>query len=136
VVSGFVRIVTDPRMYERSTTTGHALSFVDALVESPSATWIPSDEPIWERHGQLVGEEAAIKGKLVAHAYLAAVAIVNGARLATATGGSPTSRGWPGLTQQNPRFPSQARGDAVAIRAVRTPELVDAERLDPTDVPR
>jgi toxin-antitoxin system PIN domain toxin len=99
VLTGFVRIVTDSRIYEQPTTAADAFSFVGALIESPSAVWLPSNKPTWKALGQLVDEDGGIKGKLVPDAYLAAVAIANGVRLATADRGF--SR-YPGLAWFDP----------------------------------
>jgi toxin-antitoxin system PIN domain toxin len=87
VLAGFVRIVTDHRIYQRPTSAIDALSFVGALIESPSAVWLSSNRPTWKALGELVDADTGIQGKLVPDAYLAATAIANGARLATADRG-------------------------------------------------
>ncbi len=93
VLSGFVRVVTDHRIYEHPSTAADALSFVGALVESPLAVWLSSSKPTWKALGQLTHDDRAIKGKLIPDAYLAAVAIANGARIATADRGFARYRG-------------------------------------------
>jgi toxin-antitoxin system PIN domain toxin len=99
VLAGFVRIVTDPRIYERPTDMRDALEFVAALIASPSALWIQSNQPVWKSLGELADNDRAIRGKRVPDAYLAATAIANGARLATADRGF--SR-YPGLAWFDP----------------------------------
>jgi toxin-antitoxin system PIN domain toxin len=99
VLTGFVRIVTDSRIFHRPAHTADALSFVGALVDSPISTWIPSNRPVWDALGQLVDGDNGINGKRVPDAYLAALAIANGARLATADRGF--SR-YPGLAWFDP----------------------------------
>ena len=99
VLAGFVRIVTNSRIYERPTPAVDALSFVDALIESPSATWISSNLASWDTFCHLVEVDASIIGQRVPNAYLAALAIANGARLATVDRGF--SR-YPGLKWFDP----------------------------------
>jgi toxin-antitoxin system PIN domain toxin len=99
VLSGFVQVVTDSRIYEQPTPTEDALSFVGALVDSPFSTWLSSNKSTWKALGQLVDADTGIKGRRVPDAYLAALAISNGARLATADRGF--SR-YPGLAWFEP----------------------------------
>ena len=87
VLTGFVRIVTHARIYERPTPTAEALSFVDALISAPSAVWVQSNRSGWDALDRLVDGDAGITGQRVPDAYLAALAIANGARLATADRG-------------------------------------------------
>jgi toxin-antitoxin system PIN domain toxin len=87
VLAGFVRIVTNPLTFSDPTPTPHALEFVEALISAPSATWLHSNRPVWDRLALFAAHDAGIKGTVVPDAYLAAVAVSNGARLATADRG-------------------------------------------------
>lgn len=81
-VSGFLRIVTNPRIYERPTTLATALDFIDGLFEQPTCVPVssgPNHWPILRR--VLVAADA--RANLVPDAHLAAIAIENGATIAT-----------------------------------------------------
>ena len=82
VLAGFVRIATNPRIFDRPSTTDTAFSFVSSLVERPTARIVgpgPDHLPIFE---QLCRDSAAT-GKLVADAQHAAVAIEHGCTMVT-----------------------------------------------------
>jgi uncharacterized protein len=81
-VSGFLRIVTSPRIYERPSTLATALDFVDGLVKQQTCVPVsagPNHWPIFRR--VLVAADA--RANLVPDAHLAAIAIENGATVAT-----------------------------------------------------
>jgi uncharacterized protein len=81
-VSGFVRIVTNPRIYARPSKLSTALDFLDGLVEQPTCVAVsagPNHWPIFRR--VLVAADA--RGNLVPDAHLAAIAIEHGATVAT-----------------------------------------------------
>ena len=82
VLSGFIRVVTHPRVFEAPTPISTALEFVEAIRRSPNAVPI---EP-GPRHFDLFARlclEAGAKGNLVADAYLAALAIESGCEWVT-----------------------------------------------------
>ncbi len=83
VLAGFVRISTNPRIFEDPSPTADALGFVDAILQSPKARWISSSSVTWQIFHELVESDRGIRGNLVPDAYLAAAAIASGARLAT-----------------------------------------------------
>lgn len=83
VLVGFIRIVTNPRIVEPVATSQQAMTFVDALLESPRSPFSHSSAQIWERVGSMIREDPQIKANLVPDAYLAAVALTHGARIAT-----------------------------------------------------
>ncbi len=87
VLSGFLRIVTNPRIYSQPTATPDALEFVEALVAAPAAAWVSSNRTAWNAFARFAARDAGIKGNTVPDAYLASVAVANGARLATADRG-------------------------------------------------
>jgi uncharacterized protein len=77
VLVGFVRIVTNPRVFKRPSTLEESLGFVGELVRRPTARLVgPGPE-----HWMLVAElcrAANASGKLVADAQHAAIAVENG----------------------------------------------------------
>ena len=73
-VSGFLRIVTNPRIYQRPSRLATAVEFIDGLVEQPICIAVsagPNHWPIFRR--VLVAADA--RGNLVPDAHLAAIAI-------------------------------------------------------------
>jgi uncharacterized protein len=84
---GFVRIVTSPRIMQEPAPTGVALAFVEALRRAPRARAVVPMSPTWSRFRSLVENDQQIRGPLVPDAWLAALAISHGCRLATADRG-------------------------------------------------
>ena len=103
VLSGFLRIVTNPRVFPRATPMPTAIAFCQQLISRPRAVMIlPSP-----RHWELVTElclAANIQGPLVSDAYLAALAIDHGCELVTAD--SDFAR-FEGLRWRHPLSPSK-----------------------------
>jgi uncharacterized protein len=83
--SGFVRIVTNPRIWDEPTTTSDALDFIDRLRARPNARPLTPGPNSWAIFRSLCGDAKA-RGKLVADAYHAALAIEHGCELVTADG--------------------------------------------------
>lgn len=81
-VAGFVRIVTNPRIYHRPTALPTALAFVDGLIEQPTCVPVAAGERHWPILRGLL-QDADARGNLVPDAHLAAVAIEQGATVAT-----------------------------------------------------
>ena len=77
VLSGFVRVVTHPRIFKTPTPLDQALGFVTALRSRPNAVRIAPGARHWDRFTSLVAVSRA-KGNLVADAYFAALAIESG----------------------------------------------------------
>lgn len=99
VLSGFVRVVTNPRVFDEPTPVALALGLVSRLRHARYARWLPSGHSTWEALGRFADGDRAIRGNLVPDAHLAAVAIAHGCRLAT------TDRGFarfPGLRWFHP----------------------------------
>jgi toxin-antitoxin system PIN domain toxin len=86
VLTGFLRIATHPRIFERPTSTADALAFADALRSQPNAVLVAPGRRHWEIFARLCREGGA-RGNLVPDAYLAALAIESGAELITADRG-------------------------------------------------
>jgi hypothetical protein len=78
----FVRISTNPRVCEQPLLAGEALAAVSSWLARASVSVLEAGEACWEIFRQLV-VEAQVTGPLVMDAFLAALAIENGATLAT-----------------------------------------------------
>ena len=78
----FVRISTNPRVFAQPLLAGEALAAVSSWLARPSVSVLEAGEACWEIFRQLV-VDAQITGPLVMDAFLAALAIENGATLAT-----------------------------------------------------
>lgn len=77
VVSGFLRIVTHPRVFEVPSTWADASRFAEQLREQPNRVAVVAGPHHWEIFARLC-KSAAAKGNLIADAYLAAMAIEHG----------------------------------------------------------
>lgn len=82
ILSGFLRVVTHPRVFRTPTPMKLALAFVRALRERPNCVAISPGIRHWEIFTNLCGT-AGIKGNLVPDAYLAALAIESGSEWIT-----------------------------------------------------
>jgi uncharacterized protein len=82
VLSGFLRIVTHPRVFRTPSPLMDALRFVDEIRSQANAVTIAPGRRHWEIFTELC-EEAGAKGNLVADAYLAALAIESGSEWIT-----------------------------------------------------
>lgn len=81
-IAGFIRIVTNPRIYARPSSLGTALAFVDGLARRPNAVAVAAGPRHWEIFRSVL-EGADARGNLVPDAHLAAIAIEHGATIAT-----------------------------------------------------
>ena len=82
VLSGFLRIVTNPRAASRPASVAEALLFVEALRGRPNCVRVAPGARHWEIFARLCRNVAA-RGNLVPDAYLAALAIESGSELMT-----------------------------------------------------
>ncbi|MEW6582742.1 MAG: type II toxin-antitoxin system VapC family toxin [Actinomycetota bacterium] len=82
VLTGFVRVVTHPRVFATPTPLDAALDAVDRLRESPSAVSVGPGRRHREIFGR-VARDADARGSLVHDAFLAAIAIEHGATFVT-----------------------------------------------------
>lgn len=80
--SGFVRIVTNSRIWDEATTTEDALEFIERLRARSNARLLTHGPASWDIFAQLC-VAARARGKLVADAYHAALAIEHGCELVT-----------------------------------------------------
>ena len=103
VLSGFIRVVTNPRIFDPPSALEQSLAFVSELVERPTARIVgpgPDHLEIFERMCRASGA----RGKLVADAQHAAVALEHGCTMVTTD--SDFSR-FPGLRWQHPLGPDE-----------------------------
>jgi toxin-antitoxin system PIN domain toxin len=96
VLSGFLRIVTNQRIFEPATPMDTALAFCQRLVAWPRASLVTPNRRHWDLFTGLCRD---IKGPLVADAYIAALAIEHGCELITTD--SDFAR-FPGLRWRHP----------------------------------
>lgn len=98
VLSGFVRVVTHPRVFVDPTPIGEALSFADALRAQPHAVLVQPGPRHWEIFSTIVSASSA-KGNLIPDAYLAALAIESGCEWISTDGDFAR---FPGLRWRHP----------------------------------
>ncbi len=82
VLSGFVRIVTHPRVFAYPSRPDRALEFASVLRQQPNAVPLAAGPRHWEIFVRLC-RDAGAKGNLVPDAYVAALAIESGSELVT-----------------------------------------------------
>lgn len=77
VLSGFVRVVTHPRVFTHPSGMADALAFAEQLRDRPNCVPVAPGPRHWDIFRRLCVENA-VKGNLVPDAYLAALAIESG----------------------------------------------------------
>ncbi len=82
VLSGVLRVLTHPRVFDPPTPLGNALAYVNAVRSQPNAVSLTPGARHWEIFADLCGK-AQVKGNLVADAWLAALAIEHGCQWIT-----------------------------------------------------
>jgi uncharacterized protein len=82
VLSGFVRVVTHPRVFRTPSPIERALEYVAAIREQPHAVAVAPGARHWSIFEQLCRDTRA-RGNLVPDAYLAALAIEHGCQWVT-----------------------------------------------------
>jgi toxin-antitoxin system PIN domain toxin len=85
VLSGFLRIVTHPRVFKRPTPTDRALAFCEVLRGLPNAVPLAPGARHWQIFTRLCAG-TGVRGNLVPDAYLAALAIETGGEWVTTDG--------------------------------------------------
>jgi toxin-antitoxin system PIN domain toxin len=78
VLSGFVRVVTNRRIFREPTTSEEVWQAVDALLAAPAAMMLRAGERHWVSFRQLAADINA-RGNDVPDAYVAAYAVENNA---------------------------------------------------------
>ena len=99
VLTGFLRVVTNRRVFANPAPTSAAMSFVDAVRAAPAARRLQATEATWRQLWQFVERDSFVAGNLVPDAWIAALAVSAGARVATADAGFAR---FEGLTWFNP----------------------------------
>lgn len=82
VLSSFVRIITNPKVFRPPTPLDQALEAANALRDQPNCVPVSAGPRHWEIFVKLC-RDAGAKGDLVTDAYLAALAIESGAEWIT-----------------------------------------------------
>lgn len=82
ILSGFLRIVTHPRVFHPPTPLEPALAFVDAFRHRPNAVPVVPHARHWDIFTRLC-RETEVRGNLVPDAWLAALAIESGCEFIT-----------------------------------------------------
>lgn len=82
VLSGFLRIVTSPRIFRTPATLTEAIAFTNVLRSAPNAVALAPAERHWDIFTRLCNAAEA-KGNLIPDAYLAALAIESGCEWVT-----------------------------------------------------
>lgn len=98
VGSGFVRVVTHPKVLVRPLPTSAALDLVEAVRSAPAVTMLQPGRRHWSIFTELCRRVGA-RGDAVPDTYLAALAIENGCTWYTADRGFAR---YPGLTVRHP----------------------------------
>ena len=83
VMTGFLRVVTDRRIYEEPARLSEALKFAETIRNQPHAVVIDAGPRFWEIFKSIC-VHADAKGRLIPDAYLAALAIEHGCEFITA----------------------------------------------------
>ncbi len=77
VLSGFMRVVTHPKVFKQPSPLSDAIAFAAQLRDQPNCVRIETGPRHWEIFARLC-TESEVKGNLVPDAYLAAMAIEAG----------------------------------------------------------
>lgn len=102
-LSGVVRVVTNRAVFDNPAPVADALDFVEWIVAAARPRWISSGGETWRQFRRFADQDSGITGNRVPDAYLAAVAVTHGARLATADRGFAR---FPGLRFFDPASPT------------------------------
>ena len=86
VLSGFLRIVTNRRIFGEPTTTTEAWGYVDRLLDAPAVVLLRASERHWT-HFRSLANDIDARGPDIADAYLAAYALDNNATFISADRG-------------------------------------------------
>jgi uncharacterized protein len=82
VLAAVIRLVTNHRIYGDPSTPAEALSFCDALLDAPAAMRVRPGERHWAIFHDLVSQHG-LRGNAIPDAYLAALALEQGATWVT-----------------------------------------------------
>ena len=87
VLTGFLRVVTNRRIFTDPAPAPAALAFVEALRASPVSHALNPTDAAWRQLARFISNDPYIVGNLVPDAWIAALAVTSGARVATADAG-------------------------------------------------
>jgi toxin-antitoxin system PIN domain toxin len=82
VLSGYLRVVTHPRVFDPPTPLAEAMEFAQALRGQPNCIHVSPGRRHWDIFTRLC-REAEARGNLIPDAYLAALAIESGSEWVT-----------------------------------------------------
>ncbi|HTR20215.1 MAG TPA: type II toxin-antitoxin system VapC family toxin [Gemmatimonadales bacterium] len=82
VLSGFLRVVTHPRVFHPPTPLDAAIAFTERFRGQPNAVPVAPDARHWDLFTRLC-RDAGARGNLIPDAWLAALAIESGSELVT-----------------------------------------------------
>lgn len=82
VLSGFIRVVTHPKVFVKPSSLGDALVFAEQLRDQPNCVVLQPGPRHWDIFRRLC-MDSGVKGNLVPDAYLAALAIESGSEWIT-----------------------------------------------------
>lgn len=106
VVSAFIRISTNPRVFDRPLSLEQSLARVRSWLAQPCVRMVQPTERHWAVFEQMLLEGQA-SGNLVTDAHLAALAIEHGCELNSTDGDFAR---FPAIRWRNPLFPTQQPG--------------------------
>ena len=86
-LTGFLRIVTNPRVYADPAPTSEAMRFLEAVRSAHRRRWVTVTDSVWSTFAAITGGDSQLRGNLVPDAWLAALAVAHGCHLATADRG-------------------------------------------------
>ena len=109
VLSGFLRIVTNPRVFRQPSPLADAIESVKTIRSAPHCVDLRPNERHWRIFAQLC-ELAEARGNLVSDAYHAALAIESGSEWISLDG---DFAGFPGLKWSRPPQPPQMIHQAI-----------------------
>lgn len=126
VLSGFLRIVTHPKVFQVPTPLDAALDFTEMLRSSPSVVPIGPGPRHWDIFTRLC-RSAEVRGNLLPDAYLAALAIEAGATWYSADRGFARFTGLRWRHPLEPDWPPLA-GSVPAVNTSHLASAADADR--------
>jgi hypothetical protein len=81
VIAGFLRLVTNPRVFAQADPVEHAVAFIDALIDAPNVEMVAVGEE-WPQFRQLC-LDGNLQGNAIPDAWLAATVLRTGGHLVT-----------------------------------------------------
>lgn len=98
-LNGLLRIVTNPRIFADPAPSSSAMSFVDWLRAASRSHRVAATATTWSLLGGMVDDDPGLRGNMMPDAYLAALTISHGGRLASSDRGFGR---FPGLDRLDP----------------------------------